>query len=325
MNINRPSPRSACSLPFVRTKKSTNSYRSSLHRAVQLAKDSRITTLLLTRGGDLSTLTIDRKTPLHTFFNPVLEQIILSHSTSSEDNPLIFEDFLTPDRRGRTLLHYLAWSSKTSPKTFDSVRSRGSDTTVGALDSEGKSVLHFAAQRGNAKLIAHLLSSCPTSSRQNCGLDINHRDHNGKTPLHYAVESRRAKETVEVLLGSGAEIGARDREGRSPLMRARERGNLGALEALGDAGVKLEIESRKEECMDDAGNGLRRSKQGLCDRLRQHLGFERCWVDRHHLCAFFYGMGGWISKRLAYERVLLRAMGVGIVVFVVVGLVGWCS
>ena len=61
----------------------TSHLRSPLHRAIQLAKDLRITSLLLARGADLGTLTMDRKTPLHTFFNPVVEYAlqVTPHST----------------------------------------------------------------------------------------------------------------------------------------------------------------------------------------------------------------------------------------------------
>ena len=69
--------------------------RSPLHRTILLAKDPRITNLLLDSGGDLCSLTLDRKTPLHTFFNPLVEQIILS-----PDSKHLLPDFSRSGRSG---------------------------------------------------------------------------------------------------------------------------------------------------------------------------------------------------------------------------------
>lgn len=51
-------------------------------------------------------------------------------------------------------------------------------------------------------------------------------------PLHYAVESRRAAETIETLARHGANSGAREDKGRSPLHLAAKRDNLLAVQAL---------------------------------------------------------------------------------------------
>ncbi|KAL9599770.1 MAG: hypothetical protein Q9179_003445 [Wetmoreana sp. 5 TL-2023] len=175
---------------------------------------------LLSHGADLCALTIDRKTALHTFFNPTVEQTLGAYNPGP-----FYSDCLAPDRRGRTLLHYLSWSSKCSPETFKLVQARGPDV-ISALDTEGKSVLHLSAQRGNAALIAHILSTTSNA------LDVNGRDCRGKAPVHYAVESRRAAETIRFLARGGADLRARDAEGRLPLHIAAERDHLVAARAL---------------------------------------------------------------------------------------------
>ena len=102
-------------------------------------------------------------------------------------------------------------------------------------------------------------------------------------------------------------------------MRARESGSLGALEALRDVCMEKEMVLRREDCTDVAGTGLRQ-KQGLYDRMLQRPGFKGCCDDSHYLCAF-HGTGRvhrWIRGMLVYERALLRALGIGILLYYVV-------
>lgn len=68
------------------------------------------------------------------------------------------------------LVHYLAWSSKISSKTFEKYHIRSS-FDVNIVDEEGRSVLHFATQRGNRDIIEYLCSAAAA------GLDVDGRDH----------------------------------------------------------------------------------------------------------------------------------------------------
>lgn len=47
-----------------------------------------------------------------------------------------------------------------------------------AEDERGNTALHYAAARGNLELCAFLT--------QDCGADVNHKNFNGDTPLHFA-------------------------------------------------------------------------------------------------------------------------------------------
>ena len=105
---------------------------------------------------------------------------------------------------------------------------------INAVDNDGKSVLHLSAQRGNAALITHILSTDTAPF-------INARDRRGMTPMHYAVESRRAAETIETLARHGAAIDTLDDEGRSPLHVAMERGNSPAVQALLMRSSKVQV------------------------------------------------------------------------------------
>ena len=53
------------------------------------------------------------------------------------------------------------------------------------------------------------------------GADINAKDENGLTPLHYAVR-RNDQEVVKVLLNEGANVNVKDNDGLTPLHFAKE-------------------------------------------------------------------------------------------------------
>ena len=123
-----------------------------------------------------------------------------------------------------TLLHYLAWSSKTARETFQRYHKRSS-LDLRTVDEEGRSMLHFAAQRGNRAIIEYVFYAATS-------LDVNGKDCRGMTALHYAVESKRACETIGLLMSWGADILAMDHQGRSALYRAAELSKLSMARSL---------------------------------------------------------------------------------------------
>jgi ankyrin repeat protein len=69
------------------------------------------------------------------------------------------------------------------------------------------------------------------------GARIDTRERYGRTPLHFAV--RQSKELVTALLELGAVVDAADDNGETPLMSAGEMGTAGAIAALLAAGANL--------------------------------------------------------------------------------------
>ncbi|KAF7502385.1 hypothetical protein GJ744_005963 [Endocarpon pusillum] len=187
-----------------------------LHLAIALSNDYNISRVLVESGGDLHNRNADGKTPLHTFPSQVSEQILRCHGC--------LVDFSTRDHRGMSLLHYLAWSSKTSKETFRTYHER-SGIDLRTVDVEGRSMLHLAAQRGNIPVIEYLLQGAKD-------FNINHRDSRGRTVSHYGVESKRAHDTLTTLISYGADIWARDCHGHLTLHHAAKLGNLPAVKAL---------------------------------------------------------------------------------------------
>ena len=201
--------------------------RTPLHSAISLSENYDVSRVLIENGGDLHNRNVDGKTPLHTFPSQVSEQILRCHG--------YLLDFSARDHRGMSLLHYLAWSSKTSIETFRIYHERSS-LDVKTVDAEGRSILHLTAQRGNVPVVEYLSSAAKD-------LNINHSDCRGRTVLHYGVESKRAGQTITALVSHGADIWARDYHKRSALHHAAKMGNLPAVKALLAFGMADELRS----------------------------------------------------------------------------------
>lgn len=212
--------------PLYKTLPQTNAdHRTPLHLAVALSKDYNVSRVLLENGGDLHNRNADGKTPLHTFPSQVSEQILRCHGC--------LLDLSTRDHRGMSLLHYLAWSSKTSKETFRRYHERSS-LDLRTIDAEGRSMLHLAAQRGNVPVVEYLICAAKD-------FDMNQRDSRGRTVLHYAVENKRACDTLTALISHGADIWARDCHKQSALHHAAKLGNMPAVRALLALGMVDEL------------------------------------------------------------------------------------
>lgn len=125
-----------------------------------------------------------------------------------------------------SILHFLAWSSKTSSDEFRDFHSR-SHIDLCATNTEGLSSLHLAAQRGNVAIIQYIAHTTNALREM-----VNLKDSKGRTALHYAVENKRGALAGSILLSYGADVGARDQDGRSPLHHAAKLGRLPAVECL---------------------------------------------------------------------------------------------
>ncbi|KAJ5359714.1 uncharacterized protein N7496_012127 [Penicillium cataractarum] len=100
---------------------------------------------------------------------------------------------------------------------------------------DGNTIMHFAAHRGDQRLIEYINSK---------GLDVNVKNHDGVTPL--AVAARRGHESVvEFLISTGAEINVRDYRGLTPLHNAAHHGADRIVRILLDAGADPLLQARK--------------------------------------------------------------------------------
>ncbi|KAL2550807.1 Acyl-CoA-binding domain-containing protein 1 [Forsythia ovata] len=81
-----------------------------------------------------------------------------------------------------------------------------SGVPVNLKDSEGRTPLHWAVDRGHVNVIELILNN---------NADLNAKDNEGQTPLHYAALCERAA-IAELLVKHNADIEMKDNDGNSP-------------------------------------------------------------------------------------------------------------
>ncbi|EFN82359.1 Ankyrin repeat, PH and SEC7 domain containing protein secG [Harpegnathos saltator] len=141
-----------------------------------------------------------------------------------------------PDAEGHTPLHLAVIAGDSQLVAV--LLANGAD--VNAKDLEGHSVLHWATVCGEAECVRLVLAA---GARPSTG------DLRGGSPLHYAAQCCGAAATAELavprkvglkvlqtLLEFGADVNAKDEDGRQPILWAASAGSVEAVLALARAG-----------------------------------------------------------------------------------------
>lgn len=202
-----------------------DSFRTALHLAIGQSGDYNISRLLIEKGGDLNTCNIYGSSPLHTFFNETMRKVIVRHGEGLETN--------TKDGRNRLILHYLAWSNKSTVEESKIFLSNPAYFTT--RDDQGRIPLHYAALRGNVEVAQHFLERMSHHSK-------NQTDSNGKTAFHYAVESKRT-EIFHILEQEGLSVHQKNSARRGVLHEAARCNNLDAVKRVIAMAGEQELEA----------------------------------------------------------------------------------
>lgn len=136
------------------------------------------------------------------------------------------------DKYGRTLLHCAARCDDSEDAKL--LLAKGAN--VNAKDELGQTPLHEAAHWGRNTEVAELLI--------NNGADVNAEDEFGGTPLHDAARKGHSEDAklllAKLLLAKGANINAKDKAYDTPLHLAAENGNTEVAKLLINNGADID-------------------------------------------------------------------------------------
>ena len=115
-------------------------------------------------------------------------------------------------------------------------------------------------------------------------VDVNYRQAGNITALHYAVDEKPRTDVVQVLIDAGADIDAKNNEGRSPLHSACASGELDVVKMLVEAGAGVrDTNGRGETCV------VLAARNGHTETVRYLLGLPEVDVNHvHRRCAGNY-------------------------------------
>eukprot|EP00118_Oscarella_pearsei_P006534 m.29662 g.29662 ORF g.29662 m.29662 type:complete len:1144 (+) comp31207_c1_seq2:136-3567(+) len=102
---------------------------------------------------------------------------------------------------------------------------------ISAIDSDGRSAIHFAANAGDRKIVALLLAE---------GTQIDTRDKQRNAPIHFASVAGQVP-MIEYLIDSGASVNTPGRDGSTPLHFSAEGGHEAASDTLLDHGADITL------------------------------------------------------------------------------------
>ena len=98
------------------------------------------------------------------------------------------------------------------------------------IDDKGRTLLHYAAERGEAKLVDYLLNTIK--------IKPNIADCDGETALHFAAWQRHVC-IMKALIRGGGDVNASDKLGMRPLHIAAIRGHLPMVSTLIKCGADI--------------------------------------------------------------------------------------
>ncbi len=201
------------------------------------------------------TLPLDKQnTLLHSRYFNVLIYAAMQH-------PLLLDDLMAELRKQdesviSPLLSSRAGEGKTTLMTFAALgrieAARGLldlGADMEAVDANQNTALHEAANKGHANIIELLLEK---GSAKKSAL-IESSNSQGNTPLHLAVSN--GGRVVSVLLEQGANLNARNNEGKNALDIARKNSNSETMKLLLLQIIKLDPVEQKS-CLSNIENGI---------------------------------------------------------------------
>ncbi|KAK2575439.1 hypothetical protein KPH14_011177 [Odynerus spinipes] len=192
------------------------------------------------------------------------------------------------DSEGHTPLHLAVIAGDTQLVAV--LLANGAD--VNAKDLEGHSVLHWATVCGEAECVRLILAA---------GARPSTADLRGGSPLHYAAQCCGAAATAELavpkkvglkvlqtLLEFGADVNAKDEDGRQPILWAASAGSVEAVLALARAGGAAAAGASDKDGLTALHCAASRGHVGCIEALVNLCGSQPDHVDDNGCSALHY-------------------------------------
>lgn len=113
---------------------------------------------------------------------------------------------------------------------------------INMVNSSGLNVLHLAVQGNHPNIIVFLM--------QKCGFNINSKDNNGSSALHWGV-NMNSRESVDYLVYYNIDINLKDKDGETALSIAKNKGNEYFIKKFNDDFSILNNNKDSEENKDE--------------------------------------------------------------------------
>jgi len=165
------------------------------------------------------------------------------NTTSSNNGGTLLEVSFPPQLSGASPTTYfygnMIWrqfvqsKANTAVKQVKSSEERMQLVTVPSSNKQEYSQLHISACLGQMKATNSYLENCSV-------YDVNKRDHNGNSPLHWAA-SEGNDEVVQLLVDSRADVNMQNFAGETPLFIAASRGLDSTVALLCELGANPNI------------------------------------------------------------------------------------
>jgi ankyrin repeat protein len=193
--------------------------------------------LLLTRGANINVQDNRRATPLHYALvteNELMIKLLIERHANLN---VVDEEGQTP---AATIMHEGYAGANQGPETAEARAShrRCAEIARILLAAGANATIHLAAYAGDLEKVKSIVAT---------GTDVNTRDKDGRTALHWAAVAGR-KDVVVFLMDHGANPNAGEKRwGHTPLHGAVRHGQTDVAEVLIAAGANLEAKTSDQE------------------------------------------------------------------------------
>lgn len=127
-------------------------------------------------------------------------------STTTEVIGPVFSTFINPEGSDDEIILEAIHSHASEGDITSLVQALEQGIPIDLEDSQGRTALHWAVDRGHMKVIEALISK---------GAYVNAKDAEGQTPLHYATVCER-EDIAKYLIDNGADTSVKDNDGATP-------------------------------------------------------------------------------------------------------------